>query len=422
MAGQTPETGKPKQRDKTTNLLASLGWTDQELARFEAASNQSKSEVNILVAGVTGSGKSSLINALCGACVIEGGVFGQSLPSPSLPAREGHSLQHETPQVKGYEAQLMTCEVAQLKDRHDQCGATGSESGTARKFTVIVWDSPGLEDGTGKQRSYVMQMQEKCGSDIDMLLYCVDMATIRYIDGNLERQIALITDVLGVNVWKHSMIVLTFANVVERRIDKEMGKKSHSTPGEDGLHVFLSRVDHWKKNVQIALQHARVPSKIARAVPIEPAGHYSSPHLPDRIHWLGYLWLLFLRHARDEAKLAILLNNQDRIKNVEYLTPTNMEELINGSQPLIFINEERVKAIVIGSVVTMGVVSGVGACVGGVTGAVVVGGLTAGVGTGVGLVAGAAAGVVLGPLFSIVVNKALQKMKDSKSMQDGHKE
>ena len=372
-------------------LLDNLGWTDQQRAEFDEALQHSKSEVNIVVTGVTGSGKSTIINALCGAVPKESaGVApdGAVLES-ELPAKVGSTLHYETNAVTSYVAQSTS------GTEDDDCGA-------GRKFVIRVWDSPGLEDGTDNGPAYVSQLKATCGDDIDMLLYCIDVSMTRSIVEEMVPGLAVVTSILGSDVWRHSMIVLTFANTLEENIRGELSVDQKHC--KDMRCIFITRINHWQQNVRLALIEAGVPEEIAKTVPIEPAGIYNEPHLPDRVHWLGYLWLLFISYARDEAKLAIIINNQHRIKNAEHLTPVTLEQ--SHCEPYIIIDKDHLTAIK-----TVGVASAVGACAGCVAGGVVAGVLSAGLGTGVGLAAGAAVGAVIGPLVSMAVGKVLQKRR-----------
>ena len=263
---------------------------------------ESKSEANILLFGVTGTGKSTLINSLCGA------VPQASLSDPNsveLPAKVGHKLKHETLEAGSYEARATD---VQLSD--DDC--------TSKRFAVRVWDTPGFLDGTGKERSYVMQANVRCEDGIDLLLYCINMSKRRCIVDEMVPGMKVVTEILGQEVWKHAVIVLTFANNVK--------PKRRSESDAEKCQDFLDRVGHWRIKVRQALVRAGVREGTSQSVPIEPAGHFLTPHLPDRPHWLGYLWLLVMNHARDSAKVAILLNTQDYICNSQYLALSSEEE------------------------------------------------------------------------------------------------
>ena len=249
--------------------------TAEERHNFEEAFKQAKPDVHILVAGKCGSGKSKLVNALTGGIV----------------ADEGDSLNPESVFVEKYEALSLD------------------------GYTINVWDSPGLFDGSRKEHDYVQSMKEKCGGKIDMLLYCIDMSATRADVDEMSSGMRLLTEALGQDIWDHTVIVLTYANVVAERI----------TPEEESMEAFQTKVIEWKEKMLFALKQAGIQHQIAQRIPIEPAGDYFTPHLPDRIHWLGYLWLQFLFHIKEEAKLAILMTNQNRLRSSEYLQPTDYE-------------------------------------------------------------------------------------------------
>lgn len=263
---------------------------------------ESKSEANILVFGVTGSGKSTLINSLCGA------VPQQKLSDPDsvqLPAKVGHRLKHETQQAMSYEARS-----TDVRTSDDEC--------TSRKFTVRVWDTPGFSDGTTNDRSYVMQANVRCKDGIDLLLYCINMAKKKCIIDEMVPGMRTVTEILGMEIWKHAIIVLTFANNVKpkRLSESEVAK----------CQDFLDTVEHWRKKIQVALTRAGVSQTMARNVAIEPAGHFRTPHLPDRPHWLGYLWLMVMNCIKDSAKISILVNTQEYVVNSEFLSRSTEEE------------------------------------------------------------------------------------------------
>jgi GTPase SAR1 family protein len=308
-------------------FLENLGVSEEDWPSYEGAVRRSKSDANILVAGKTGSGKSTVINALCGAVPQQGNtpLYG----SYKLPAKEGTTLDHVT--------QHATCYVARSESVDEASGDAVSqqdESATSRNYTIKVWDTPGLQDGTENDRAYVMQMNVRCVDGIDLLLYCIDISQTRIITDEMVPGMAVMTEILGCDVWKHSIIVLTYANLVK--------PKRESVSEEDKCHDFLVRVKNCSEKVQQALIRAGVPHDIAYKIPIEPAGKVAIPHLPDRIHWLGYLWLLFMVHAQESAKIALLVNTQNQLRSSDFLSPIDKEALAQSmkSPPLIIIDEQ----------------------------------------------------------------------------------
>ena len=399
--------------------LMNLDWTPQQRADFEAALPLAKSEANVAIAGVTGTGKSTLINALCGAITQETSNDTDTV----FPAVEGKTLRPETKEITHYVAQ------------------TASFSG--KSYSVIVWDSPGVKDGSGRENMYVSELKAKCGNNIDMLLYCVKVSVQRCIVREIAEGIKVITRTLGVDIWRHSMVVLTRANTLGDKLEKSIKPREGEADLTELYRLFQPRIEHWQKGVKNALLEAGLPDKIVQNIPIEPAGHYTNPHLPDRIHWLGYLWVLFFKYARDDAKFAILFANHHRIRDVKYLipemspedqsmeneSPTTKESLIEedvqaiddhqpekiSSLPIVIASKHLSTTNLKVTAISMSVASGAGACAGGVAGGLVAGSLTAGLGTGVGLVAGAAAGAVIGPLIGMAVNKMLERRNEKET-------
>lgn len=309
---------------EASKFQENLGITAKEWPAFEAAIQQCKLKANILITGLTGAGKSTVINALCGA-VPQDSCSGGDI---QLPAKEGHTLEHETTIPVSYPISVTTESVEELF--YDTQGCVSDW--TSRDFTVNIWDSPGIHDGTGNERGYLLNVRSQCDYSIDVFLYCIDISKQRCIKEEMVPGMQIVTEVFGADIWKYSVIVLTFANLVE--------PKSKSASEDDKCHHFLRSIHHWEGKVREALVEGGAPDEIAQKIPVEPAGHYSSPHLPDRIHWLGYLWLVVVKRARMSAKIPILAISQNHVRNADFLSPYD-EELLEGiSRPEIIIDKK----------------------------------------------------------------------------------
>ena len=77
---------------------------------------------------------------------------------------------------------------------------------------VTVFDSPGLQDGTGNEIEYVNNMYKEC-KDVDLVLYCTEMTECRFMPAE-DRALSLITKKFGVKFWDRCVLVLTKANCV----------------------------------------------------------------------------------------------------------------------------------------------------------------------------------------------------------------
>ncbi|KAJ7374055.1 hypothetical protein OS493_009386 [Desmophyllum pertusum] len=127
--------------------------------------------LSILVTGKTGVGKSRLVNALVGKRVAE----------------EGQQKTARTDTVNSF---------------------------IINGIEVFVWDSPGLQDGTGNEEFYLEDIRKKLHKGLDIMIYCIKMEDRRFHEEDKNAFRAL-TREFGKDLWKNAVIALTFANKVE---------------------------------------------------------------------------------------------------------------------------------------------------------------------------------------------------------------
>ena len=208
-------------------------------------------QMKILVTGTSGVGKSTLVNALVGKRVANTG---------DQLLRDGSEY------VKSYEGT--------------------SEGGV----DIVVWDSPGLEDGQGKENEYLHELKKKCGN-VDVVIYCVDLSATRSyglsaaeVAPNDLSAIKKLTATFGSNWWKRSVFAMTRANVLESalKVKPDVEKR------------FNDRLQEWKERIHATLIATGVPQEVAYTIPVEPVGHPKKPRLPGREKWLDSLWRIIL--------------------------------------------------------------------------------------------------------------------------------
>lgn len=253
---------------------------------------KSSKEVNIFVTGKTGTGKSTLVNAL----------FGQQI------AKEGDTLDPETSKVQCYDV----------------------KHGDTR---IRVWDSPGLQDGTRNESKYVKDVKRNC-KDIDLFIYCVRMSEARFVRNNPD-VVAMkkLTKALGKDVWNNAIFVLSFANVV---IDGQKMKTGLS--GQELEKHFDGMLKMWKETIQNALcKEVGLKKDVAEHISIVPTGHYASPELVETSgeYWLSRFWMEALYSSSTRAQPALIKLNEHRFKTIEEVDHAAMESELMHVQPLI---------------------------------------------------------------------------------------
>ena len=332
---------------------------------------EDKKELRIIATGKTGAGKSSLLNCFIGTKLFTEGI------------------------------DLDPCTM--VMDQHE-CLIDG--------IRVIAWDCPGLQDGLDNEEEYLKDLAEKTKRNIDLMLYCIDMSATRATDLRVHGSaIQKLTEILGPGVWSNTVIALTFSNLYVARLQT-------TNPGiqeEELIVEFNKQVDLWKVKLQQALCDVGVPDIVINALPVCPAGYYTTPHLPGYPLWSSHIWVTMLFAVKEYAQpLPIMLNvrrlreRSDYELSDEHLSLPPQEQPIFISKPLpnydFLTGSAKKGGGVIGTTVGVGTGGYVGSIVGtgagmaagtagGVVGGLVVGALTLGAGTAVGVAIGAGIGV-----------------------------
>ena len=217
--------------------------------------------ISILVAGKTGTGKSSLINSINGSDI---------------------ATKCET-QLKSYPAQV---EVV-MDDIHAQ----------SEVIDVTFWDSPGIGTVFSDEEEALFQLlKEKC-SETDLLLYCLDMR--QRLSKDDVKGITQLTETLGPQVWKNTIFVLTFANEV----------KPPPGSGEDRAKHFSDVFLSWNDVIgRLLRERLSVPEEIIGDVAIVPTGYRQQPP-PDCLDWFTPFWRKAFRRVKESARIPVNITN-----------------------------------------------------------------------------------------------------------------
>ncbi len=266
--------------------------------------------ISLFVSGKTGTGKSTLVNAL----------LGEKL------AKVGYTFSPETSEVKSFTRKI-------------------------QEIDVTVWDSPGLEDGTKNEDKYLKDIRNKCNGKIDLFLYCISMSTMRFMSGSpdMESMIKL-TKALGPEIWENAVVVLTCANIEIRSMKKML-------PNPERVEAkFNERLEEWRLIIVNYLQEdVMLSAETAQNIKILPAGRIELPFLLEgHCHWLSQLYTGSLAATKMRAQPAFIKMNMNRLmRSSDVWKEDDIEDLlrklkiiihnkaIEVSKKMWFFNEKR---------------------------------------------------------------------------------
>ena len=321
--------------------------------------------IRIMVCGSTGTGKSTILNGLVGTKVFT----------------EGDTLNPETTKIETQKIKRPNC-----------------------KAQVIVYDTPGFNDASGNDDEYIRRVGE-CGN-IDVLIYCV---SIRPTRAEMEHDTATLKQLrlaLGPDIWKRSVVILTFANVRVR----ELKEKKESNVEEK----FQEKIEQWKNEVHKSFKEAGIDFT---DVPIVPAGCCSKPSLIEgsEEYWLSQVWYTIFDRASTDGKIVLLLINSHRFKSHKDIDSS--AEIFD--QPIVFEHDpnwlqKHFPKLIAGA---GGAGSVTGASIGAAIGALAIGipkfGVAAGVGLALGAAVGGGIGVGMGTATILLIAKFKAKRDKS---------
>ena len=81
--------------------------------------------------------------------------------------------------------------------------------------SVRIVDTPDVTDSDVNDSKAIAELQEKTGGKCDALLYCVSLLPDSKVDKSDEKLMKKLTRIFGEEMWKHTILVLTFTNVVK---------------------------------------------------------------------------------------------------------------------------------------------------------------------------------------------------------------
>ena len=209
--------------------------------------------VNILVIGPTGSGKSTLINALMGDTV----------------ARVKHGA--------------AACQT-ELELYHGNYEGIG----------ITVYDTVGFSDTKGKSEdSIVKEIAKK--NKFDLILICIRMDS--RADDKIKKMFTVLCDNISQPMWGRTVIVLTFTNMF-----LQLGNMRQLKTTEAKAESMKRKIVEFRSHVYQYVQGS-ITDEMFSAIPFCVAGLEDERELlPGTIDWLVDLWRNCLYRSSDEAR------------------------------------------------------------------------------------------------------------------------
>ena len=158
-----------------------------------------------------------------------------------------------------------------------------------RDVSLQVIDTPGLGDINDKKKKISKALSQITDKKADVLFYCVSLYSCSKIDVTDVTIIEILTAAFGKDIWRHTILLLTFANI---RNDSE--------------EKYKSLVENYAAQFQRALNHANIFDISVRSIfakeekgiiPAIPIGDNPHRAIPLCANWSDRLLIEVIKRS-----------------------------------------------------------------------------------------------------------------------------
>ena len=174
---------------------------------------------------------------------------------------------------------------------------------------VRIIDTPGLAATDVDEAKVIAKLEEESKGKADMLLYCVSLLPDSIIDEQDEKIVKILKVAFGSDIWRHAVLVLTFANVVKGMPINPKKGKTFSDLLQDYAKKFESILRKKCPSfsvISILSCHPEEEKRDPSTIIALPAGCNPSEELVEGMKWDESIYIETLKKCNPEAIPALL--------------------------------------------------------------------------------------------------------------------